>query len=265
MFPVAPRGMTARVTEMERLTDEYIASCPRDGGIVLRGHNMTRIESFVDAAFAFALTLLVISIDQIPRSPAQLVETARDIPAFLISAWMIGQLWLAHVSWSRIFGLQDRLTVILSLALVMLVLTFVYPLKLMFQAGIFYFSGGTLGANIMVDDGEWTEVAVSNMFAFAAAGVLCLALVVIALYLNGLRFREELRLNAQEVYLCWRRIFIASVVGVTAIACAAASRFLTGEALPWAGMGYLSLFVSLPLASRVFRRFHPPPASRDSD
>ena len=88
---------------MERLNDEYLASCPRDRGLILRGHSMTRIETFVDAAFAFALTLLVISIDEIPRSPAQLVETARDIPAFLISALFIGQLWLVHVGWSRIF------------------------------------------------------------------------------------------------------------------------------------------------------------------
>jgi uncharacterized membrane protein len=35
----------------------------------MRGENMTRIETFVDAAFAFAFTMLVISIDEIPRSP----------------------------------------------------------------------------------------------------------------------------------------------------------------------------------------------------
>ena len=127
---------------MERLTDEFMASCPRDGGLILRGHSMTRIETFVDAAFAFSLTLLVISIDEIPRSPAQLVETARDVPAFLLSALLMGQLWLVHVGWSRIFGLEDRITVVLSLAIVMLVLIFVYPLKLMMQSGLFYFSDG---------------------------------------------------------------------------------------------------------------------------
>ncbi len=246
---------------MERLTEKFLASCPRDGGLILRGHNMTRIETFVDAAFAFSLTLLVISIDEIPRSPAQLVETARDIPAFLLSALFMGQLWLVHVGWSRIFGLQDRITVVLSLAIVMLVLIFVYPLKLMLQSGIFYFSGGLVGANIMVDDGDWTDLSVSNMFVFMAAGVLCLAFIVIALYLNGLRFREKLRLNAYEVYLCWRRIVIASVVGFTALACGVAATFLAGPALPWAGLGYLSLFISMPLAGRAFERLYPPPNS----
>lgn len=249
---------------MERLTDEYLASCPRDGSLILRGHSMTRIETFVDAAFAFTLTLLVISIDEIPRSPVQLVETARDIPAFLFSALLMGQLWLVHVGWSRIFGLQDRITVVLSLAIVMLVLIFVYPLKLMLQSGIFYFSEGLIGANIFVDAEEWTETDVSNMFVFMAAGVLSLALIVIALYLNGLRFREQLRLNAYEVYLGWKRIMLAGVVGVTAIVCGSAASLAVAEVLPWAGLGYLSLFVTMPLASRVFRRYYPPPVSQNS-
>jgi len=249
---------------MERLTDEYMASCPRDGGLILRGHSMTRIETFVDAAFAFTLTLLVISIDEIPRSPAQLVETARDIPAFLLSALLVGQLWLVHVGWSRIFGLQDRVTVILSLAIVMLVLIFVYPLKLMIQAGISYFTDGQVGAFIITDATEWQWADISNMFVFSAVGVLCLAAIVIALYLNGLRLREQLRLTDIEVFVSWKRITSAAVVGVTAIGCMFAARFLTEEALAWSGLGYMSLFVTMPLASRIFRRFYPPPVVQNS-
>lgn len=244
---------------MERLTDEYMASCPRDRGLILRGHKISRIETFVDAAFAFALTLLVISIDEIPRSPAQLVETARDIPAFVISAFFIGQLWLIHVGWSRIFGLQDRLTAALSLAVVMFVLVFVYPLKLMFQSGIFYFSGGALGANIMVDEGEWTDFHVADMFLFSAVGVLGLALIVGALYLNGLRHRVPLRLTPYEIYLGWRRIALAAMVGLVAILCGIGSLMLTGAALPWVGLGYTVLFIALPLAGSAFDRFYPPP------
>ncbi len=249
---------------MERLTDEYLASCPRDGGLILRGHSMTRIETFVDAAFAFALTLLVISIDEIPRSPAQLVETAKDIPAFLLSALHMGQLWLVHVGWSRIFGLSDRITIVLSLAIVMLVLIFVYPLKLMLQSGIFYFSEGLIGANIFTDVSEWTETDVANMFVFMAGGVLSLALLVIALYLNGLRFRRQLRLNAYEVFLSWKRIAWAGVVGVTAIICGFAASLAVPEVLPMAGLGYLSLFVTMPLAARIFQRFYPPPLLQNS-
>ena len=241
---------------MERLTDEFLQSCPRDGRIVLRGHSMTRIETFVDAAFAFALTLLVISIDEIPRSPAQLVETAKDIPAFLISALLIGQLWLIHVDWNRIFGLQDRFTVVLSLAIVMLVLIYVYPLKLMMQSGIFYFSGGSFGANIMVDDGQWTDADVSSMFVFASSGVFCLALIIIALYLNGIRHRASLRLNECEVRLSWRRITLAAVVGLTALLLGYLGVTVTGPALPFVGLGYLTLMFTLPIGGRLFSRIY---------
>ena len=47
-----------------------------------RGGETTRIEAFVDAAFAFALTLLVISFDEIPESYEQLVDALKGVPAF---------------------------------------------------------------------------------------------------------------------------------------------------------------------------------------
>ncbi len=241
---------------MERQTDTQLAACPRDGGLILRGRQMNRIETFVDAAFAFSLTLLVISIDEIPQSPVQLVETARDVPAFLLSALLLGLLWLVHVGWSRIYGLQDRISVVLSLALVLLVLIFVYPLKLMLQSGIYYFSDGWVGADIILDDAEWTVADISNMFVFMAAGVICLAFVVAALYLNGLRHSEPLRLNAQEVFLSWKRILFALVVAATAVACLIGAMVLDVGQLRWAYFGYLSLFFTLPLAEGVFRRVY---------
>ena len=70
---------------MEPLTQEFIDSCQKEQGRILRGNNMTRIETFVDAAFAFAFTMLVISIDEIPSSPLELFELSKYIPAFILS------------------------------------------------------------------------------------------------------------------------------------------------------------------------------------
>ena len=47
----------------------------------MSGDNMTLIETFVDAAFAFALTKLVISIGEIPKTPPERFELSRAIPA----------------------------------------------------------------------------------------------------------------------------------------------------------------------------------------
>lgn len=57
---------------MEPLSREFIASCRREEGWIIRGDDMTRIETFFDAAFAFAFTVLVISIDEIPNSRPEL-------------------------------------------------------------------------------------------------------------------------------------------------------------------------------------------------
>ena len=46
---------------------------PQKNGFRLRGLNMTRLETFLDAAFAFATTLLIISIGSIPKN-------AKNIP-----------------------------------------------------------------------------------------------------------------------------------------------------------------------------------------
>ena len=51
-----------------------------------RGRDTTRLEAFVDAAFAFALTLLVISFDAVPQSFEALTTALKAVPAFLMAS-----------------------------------------------------------------------------------------------------------------------------------------------------------------------------------
>ena len=61
-----------------------IESRDRDfAGFRLRGNEVTRLESFSDAVFGFALTLLVVSLD-VPKSFDDLVDTKRGFTAFAI-------------------------------------------------------------------------------------------------------------------------------------------------------------------------------------
>ena len=57
------------------------ATTPLINGFHRRGQERTRLETFIDAAFAFALTMLVISIDRIPQNLPQLVAALKDAPA----------------------------------------------------------------------------------------------------------------------------------------------------------------------------------------
>lgn len=239
---------------MEPLSDSYLAACRRYQGRIMRGENMTRIETFVDAAFAFAFTMLVISIDEIPQSPPELFALSRDIPAFLFSATLIGSVWLAHATWSRTFGLQDKVTIYLSLGLVMLVLIFVYPIKLMVQATVIYLSGGYLGTDLFVNPG-WEDNSVANLFLYFSSGLVCLSLLILALYWNTLRYKKPLRLNVGELQFCHRKIVAWAMVALVAAGSCLVSQLTREEDIAMAGYIYATLCVLIPLAERAYDRF----------
>lgn len=206
---------------MEPLSQEFIASCRREGGRIIRGDGMTRIETFVDAAFAFAFTMLVISIDQIPTSPPELFELSKDIPAFVFSALTIGAVWLAHSNWSRTFGLQDPITIQLSLGLVILMLVFVYPIKLMAQATVIFFTSTLLGFSLfdtgLFENVGWADNTVSGLFVFVALGLIALGSIIIAFYQNSLRFAQELHMTDYERIYCHLTTVAWGVVICTAL------------------------------------------------
>lgn len=243
---------------MEPLSEKFIAGCRRENGKIIRGDSMTRIETFVDAAFAFAFTMLVISIDEIPQSPVELFELSKDIPAFLLSAMVLGLIWFSHSNWSRIFGLQDKLTVNLSLALVMLVLVFVYPIKLMSQATVEYYSVVEFDIDMldteMFDNPGWANNEAADLFVYVALGLMALSVIMIGFNQNALRYRAELRLNELEQQYCYNRTISWLVVVVTAVISLLAANVYDAERIARAGLIYFSMFLTLPLASRFIGR-----------
>jgi hypothetical protein len=57
-----------------------------------RGNEITRIEGLSDAVFAFAVTLLVVSLE-VPKTFTELAETMHGFGAFLISFVLIFAVW----------------------------------------------------------------------------------------------------------------------------------------------------------------------------
>ena len=56
---------------------------------------MTRLETFIDAAFAFAISMLVIAAQQIPDNIQALLAAFRNVPTFVCSIAVLGIFWRA--------------------------------------------------------------------------------------------------------------------------------------------------------------------------
>ena len=170
-------------------------------GFRLRGKEMTRLETFVDAAFAFVVTLLALSQEEIPASYADLIELMKNTPAFLASFAILTLFWLDNVRFSQRFGLEDKTTVWLSVLLVAILLLYVYPLRFMATVGFAYFI-----PPLRPPDETWKSAItepreMSRLFVIYAIGFAAVTGTAALLYLNAVRQRVALGLSDREVYI----------------------------------------------------------------
>lgn len=179
---------------MQELTQEFVDQCPVEDGFRIRGKEMTRIEVFVDAAFAFAVTLLVISFDAIPRNFPEMVNAIKGIPAFVASVAMLVWIWHSHNIWSRRFGLEDSMTVFLSAVLLIVVLIYIYPMRVMLGGLFSWLSGGFFYSPFEYS----TYQELRFMFVFMGVAFAAVCLTFLLMYRHALRRASMLLLDATE-------------------------------------------------------------------
>jgi hypothetical protein len=227
---------------MTPLTQEFINSCPVEGGFRMRGLEMTRTEVFVDAAFAFAVTMLVISFDAIPSSYDEVILAIKGIPAFILAVIQLVWIWYTHNKWSRRYGLDTGMTVVLSTALLIVVLIYIYPMRIMMQGMFAWLSKDYLhvGFNLI----SMEELAA--MFVFLGIGFVALCLVFVLMYRYAGSMKNELLLSDYEAHETRTFGFMwmgASVVSIFSIVLALT---LPGDWVPFSGFTYLLLGVWFP-------------------
>ncbi len=226
-------------------TDDELAALPVRDGVRQRGLDATRLDAFCDAAFAFAVTILVISTGGVPRSYADLMRALRDVPAFAASFAAVAAFWGAHRQWGQRYGLDDRLSTLLSLGVVFVTLVYVYPLKMVFSALAAWASRGALPANFTVESvGELRGLFVVYGVGFAAqSGLLAL------LYRHALR-APGLALDAAERLHTRRHGASYLVMGATGLVSAVWAAVMPGRLGVFAGFLYATLPVTMPLLAR---------------
>lgn len=145
-----------------------------------------RLDNFVDGAFAFAITLLIISGGSLPRNVAALEHALRGIPAFAACFGQLAFFWFGHVRWRDTVRLNDGTSMWLSLLLVFFALIFVFPLHLVF-AGLFSsVTGGALSSDFTSAPGNAIGDTAA-LFVCYGLSFACMAGTLAALYWHGVR------------------------------------------------------------------------------
>ncbi len=219
-------------------------------GFRLRGTEVTRLESFSDAVFGFALTLLVVSLD-VPKTFADLVATMRGFPAFALCFMFLALIWNGHYKFCRRFGLDDGTCRFLTCVMLFLVLFYVYPLKFLFNFSITsLLVQGASGSDVM------TRSQFSTLLVIYGLGFAAVYLAMTLLYLHAYRLRDALELTELEKFDT--RYQIARLLTLVTIGLIAAGLACIPVLRTWSSMVYMLLFPILRTSRSIHRRRRAP-------
>ncbi|MFN7943280.1 MAG: TMEM175 family protein [Thermoanaerobaculia bacterium] len=204
-----------------------------------REHEVTRLEAFSDAVFAFAATLLVVSLE-VPASFAELVRALSGFAPFALSFGALCAIWSVHNAYFRRYGLQDRTTIALTCGLLFVVLFYVFPLKFLTRAIVAGFFG--IGREELAPMGG-QELA--QLFELYGAGFVAVFACVALMYAHAARVARSLELSARRLHearMLARHYGIFCLVGGLSMALAA-----TGVGLRFGAPGWIYALIG-PLA-----------------
>ena len=194
-------------------------------GFRLRGlGEVSRVEALSDGVFAFAITLLVVSLE-VPRTFDDLLVTMRGFLAFAITFAMLFHVWLVQYKFFRRYGLNDNPTIWLTALLLFVVLFYVYPLKFVWTFIVNALLG--LGTKVETAAGHSEPVVraeqVPTMLAVYGVGFAAVFAIFALLYLHAHRRRGALglsELESHDTVTGFQENALMSLVGAVSIAIA---------------------------------------------
>jgi uncharacterized membrane protein len=185
-------------------------------GFRWRGGEIARIEGLSDAVFAFAVTLLVVSLE-VPKTFTELSAVMRGFIPFAICFAMLLQVWYEQYRYFRRYNLQDPYSTFLNCVLLFLVLFYVYPLKFLFTVLVSAWMG--FGTRVQLPNGHWENMIEGDQFphlmAIFSGGFVAVSVIFILLFCHALRKREVLQLDSREIFAT-RTAIGAAFINVTA-------------------------------------------------
>ena len=170
--------------------------------IAWRGHEVTRIEAFSDAVFAFAITLLIISLE-VPKNYEEFMRSMRGFIPFGISFMIFFQIWSTQNLYFRRYGMHDSTTLTLNAILLFVVLIFVYPLKFIWQALFF-------PQDFMIKEMYQAQ----NLFCIYSGGFAAIYVLFTLMHLHALRRAQHLKLTEVEIYSTKTNLYKNAIIAV---------------------------------------------------
>ncbi len=158
-----------------------------------RGTEINRLEAFTDAVFAFAVTLLVVSLE-VPKSSVELFAAMRGFLAFAICFTFLILIWYDHYRFNRRYGMTDPYTIFLNMVLIFVVLLYVYPMKFLFTYLVNAMVWGT-HSEAIANVGD-----MKRLMVVYGCGFLAVNLLGFLMHLHAFAQRHHLELSPPELH-----------------------------------------------------------------
>lgn len=207
-----------------------------------------RIDNFVDSAFAFAVTLLVISAGEPPADLDALKSALLRVPGFAMGFALVAMFWWTHRSYSRVRP-DGATPLLVSLAVVFVVLVYVYPLRLFSDLFVQFVTGDLNGAAGPINSAE----RMRDLYLIYGAGFTALAaLYLLAFWHAGGAARRDGEM-ARAMYAAdgaavWT---VLTAAGALSIGLALAAPFQRPWMVSLPGFAYATIPVGIAIVSAI--------------
>jgi uncharacterized membrane protein len=212
----------------------------------------SRLLAFSDGVFALSATLLVVTLGEVPGSYEELLDAVARFPAFALAFAALVSLWWNHRQFFVAYPLGDGWTVVLNSLLLLVVLLYVYPLKLLAEVVSERFLGAT--PDVTAGMGE-TETR--GLFLVFGAALVAVNALLGALHVRAWLLRRELGLDELARFELRQEATVYGAIGAVAVLSmlVAAARLGIGWGLPlWVLVGAPVVVVAERLLTAEHRR-----------